>query len=84
MDLSTVAYGTKMKGVISKDEAKRLAKEQQKMEKVKEEQGKALKNFQPKPKSLEPELDFEVKGKKNRQNVSDFKRKKQGNLYQNG
>jgi len=74
-----------MKGVISKDEAKRLAKEQQEMEKGREEQGKAPKNFQSKPKNPESELDFEVEGeKKKRQNVSDFERKRQGNLYQNG
>jgi hypothetical protein len=55
------------------------------MEKGREEQGKAPKNFQSKPKNLESELDFEVEGeKKKRQNVSDFERKRQGNLYQNG
>jgi hypothetical protein len=73
-----------MKGAINKDKAKRLVREQQKMEKVREEQGKAPENFQLKPKHLGLELDFEVEGEKNRQNVSDFERKKQGILYQNG
>jgi len=84
-NLSIITSNAKMKGVISKDEAKRLAKEQQEMEKGREEQGKAPKNFQSKPKNPESELDFEVEGeKKKRQNVSDFERKRQGNLYQNG
>lgn len=55
-----------MKGVISKEKMKRLAKEQQEMEKVRKEQGKTPKYSQPKPKSLEPESDFEVEGKKKR------------------
>jgi hypothetical protein len=55
------------------------------MEKGREEQGKAPKNFQSKPKNPKSELDFEVEGeKKKRQNVSDFERKRQGSLHQNG
>jgi hypothetical protein len=66
LDLSIIASSAKMKGVISKDKMKRLAKEQQEMEKVRKEQGKTPKYFQSKPKSLESELNFEVEGKKKR------------------
>jgi hypothetical protein len=84
LDLNIISFGAKMKGVISKKKVKRLAREQQEREKVRKKQGKALENFQSKPKSLELEPDFEVKGEKKRQNVSDFERKKQDRLYQNG
>jgi hypothetical protein len=66
LDLNIVAFGAKMKGMISKDKLKRLTREQQEMEKVKEEQGKALENSQLKPKNLEPKPNFEVDGEKKR------------------
>ncbi len=66
LDLNIIASSAKMKGVISKDKMKRLAKEQQEMEKVRNEQGKTPEYSQPKLKSLEPESDFEVEGEKKR------------------
>jgi hypothetical protein len=55
-----------MRGLINEEEVERLVKEQRETKKVQEEQGKALKSSQPKPKSPQQELDCEIEGEKKR------------------